>query len=171
MASIALPRCASRAASSAGRIGMVSGSSTWKAHSASARLRRRCWPARRACPHDLTPLPSDVVVASVETETLSVVLISDAPATARDFDVPQRRAPSAGTLFDMTEVRPHQPTVYALGPTADRCGQFPHLLPSGRLPQSRMRERGSGHENADADFHWPQALSEQEGDDRAWTQF
>lgn len=149
---MALPRCASRAASSAGRIGTVSGSSTWKAHSASACLRRRCWPARRACPHDLAPLPAEGAVASVETETLPVVLISDAPATARDFDVPRRRAPSAGTLDDMTEVRPHQPTTYDIRGGRRPVRTFSSPSPSGPLARSRMR-RGSGHENADADFH------------------
>jgi len=81
-------------------------------------------------------------VASVETERLSVVLISDAPATARDFDVPPRRAPSAGTLVDMTEVRPHQPTTYDIRGGRRPVRTFSSPSPSGSLtpPQSAKGE-------------------------------
>jgi len=108
-----------------------SGRSSETAHLRSWQCRARWAADRRARPHSRCSPEAGAVASIGFTEAISAILVSDAPATARSFDLPQRRAPSAGTCFDMTEFRPHQPTVYALGPTADRCGQFPHLLPSG----------------------------------------
>jgi len=52
------------------------------------------------------------MAALMRFEAHPAALTVSAPATARDFDVPQRETHAADTCSDMTDFRPHQPTTY-----------------------------------------------------------